>query len=180
MLSYNELIELVEQGVIQNVRPDAINATSIDVHLGDEILVENYGDPRLQVVDLSVKPRESVQRLKFNISGAYYDLMPMEGILANTFEKFNLPNTIGAEYYLNSSLARNHLEHLHAGHCDPGWHGATLTLELINLNRYHTLRIRPGMRIGQVVFFRVKEVPEHRSYAVIGSYNHQTTVQNVR
>ena len=177
LLSYIQLVGLVEDNVITGVKPESINAASIDLHLGDEILVEQYGNSSLQVVDLSVKPRQSVQRSKFNIKEYYYDLAPMEGILANTIEVFNLPDDIVGEYYLNSSLARNHLEHLHAGHCDPGWHGATLTLELINLNRFHTLRIRPGMRIGQALFYRVLPVPADRSYAAIGTYNNQKTVQ---
>lgn len=177
LLSYTELCELVEQNVITGVKPEAINAASIDLHLGNEILTERYHDDYYPVVDLAVKPRQSVARNRMDITGTYYDLAPGESILAHTVEVFNLPNDIVGEYYLNSSLARNHLEHLHAGHADPGWHGSTLTLEFTNLNRYHTLRIRPGMRAGQALFYRVTEVPEHRSYATIGNYNGNASVQ---
>jgi deoxycytidine triphosphate deaminase len=323
LLSYVELCELVHKGVLSNVKPECINAASIDVHLGDEILAECYGDHRLQIVDLSVKPRQSVQRSSHNIKDGYFDMLPMTGALAHTMEKFYLPDNIVAEYYLNSSLARNHLEHLHAGHCfvagtmvpmldgtekrieeiqvgdyvysidpatgtpkpgkvtfsgktaevlktarvtldngevvestddhlylcrngryveakalktgdalmplrrkiqqgyenhsvvkiefvehekpvpvfditvdehhnfalsagvfvhncDPGWNDSTLTLELVNLNRYHTLRLRPGQRIGQMLFYRVTEVPEHRSYATIGNYNGDAGVGRVK
>ena len=180
LLSYVELCELVHKGVLSNVKPECINAASIDVHLGDEILAECYGDHRLQIVDLSVKPRQSVQRSSHNIKDGYFDMLPMSGALAHTMEKFYLPDNIVAEYYLNSSLARNHLEHLHAGHCDPGWNDSTLTLELVNLNRYHTLRLRPGQRIGQMLFYRVTEVPEHRSYATIGNYNGDAGVGRVK
>ena len=180
LLSYIELVELVEKGVITGVDPSAINAASIDLHLGDEILEEVYGDHRLQIVDLSVKPRQSVQRRPVGIRESYYDLLPMAGILAHTVEKFHLPNNIVAEYYLNSSLARNHMEHLHAGHCDPGFNNSSLTLELVNLNRYHTLRLRPKMRIGQILLYRVTEVPEDRSYATIGNYNGDHGVGRVK
>lgn len=180
LLSYTELCELVEQGVLSDVKPECINAASIDVHLGDEILAEAYGDHRLQIVDLSVKPRQSVQRDTFNIRGSYHDMLPLTGILAHTVEKFYLPNTIVAEYYLNSSLARNHLEHLHAGHCDPGWNDSSLTLELFNMNRFHTLRLRPGQRIGQILLYRVAEVPTDRSYATIGNYNGDAGVGRVK
>ncbi len=180
LLSYNELVELVGDGVITGVEMKDINAASIDVHLGSKILIERYGDNNLQVVDLGATPRQSVQRQELDITGSYYDLTPFEGILAHTAEVFNLPDDIVAEYYLNSSLARNHLEHLHAGHCDPGWHGSTLTLELINLNRFHRLRIRPGMRCGQILLYRVSEVPKDRSYATIGNYNNHTTVQGAK
>jgi dCTP deaminase len=180
LLSYNELCELVEQGVITEVKPESINAASIDIHLGDEILSETYGDHRQQVIDLSVKPRQSVQRERHLITGSYYDMLPMSGILAHTVEKFYLPDDIVGEYYLNSSLARNHLEHLHAGHCDCGWSGSALTLELINLNRFHTLRLRPGQRIGQMLFYKVTEVPEDRSYRTIGNYNGDSGVGRVK
>jgi dCTP deaminase len=180
LLSYVELVDLVAQGVITGVKPECIIGASIDVHLGDEILAEAYGDTRLQIVDLSVKPRESVQRDRVLITDSYYDMGPFSGILAHTVEKFYLPNNIVGEYYLNSSLARNHLEHLHAGHCDPGWNGSSLTLELINLNRFHTLRLRAGQRIGQVLLYKVTEVPEDRSYATIGNYNGDETVGRVK
>lgn len=180
LLSYVELCELVESGVIEGVEPESINAASIDVHLGDEVLTEHYGDHRLQIVDLSAKPRQSVQRAKINLRDDYFDLMPMTGILAHTIEKFHLPDNIVAEYYLNSSLARNHLEHLHAGHCDPGWNGSTLTLELFNLNRYHTLRLRYGQRIGQILLYRVRNVPKERSYSTIGNYNGDSGVGRIK
>lgn len=181
LLSYIELCELVEQGVLEGVKPECINGTSIDLHLGPIILREGYARAGEEIVDLSVKPRQSVARIEVDLrEHGYYDLSPFEGILAHTVEKFHLPDDINAEYYLNSSLARNHLEHLHAGHCDPGWNDATLTLELINLNRYHILRIRPGMRIGQVTFERVTPVPKDRSYSTIGNYNGQQVAQKVK
>lgn len=180
LLSYTELCELVERGVLTNVKPDAINSASIDIHLGDEILTETYGDRRMQIIDLAAKPRQAVQRTEINIKDSYFDMLPMSGILAHSIEVFNLPDDIVGEYYLNSSLARNHLEHLHAGHADPGWHGSTLTLELMNLNRYHTLRIRPGQRIGQMIFYRVTPVPKERSYSVIGNYNGDAGVGRVK
>ena len=46
-----------------------------------------------------------------------------------------------------------------------------LTLELHNVLSYHTLRLRPGMKIGQMVFFKGSAVPEYASYAVRGAYN---------
>lgn len=177
LLSYNELCKLVENNVISGVSPEAINAASIDVHLGNEVLFEAQAN---RIIDLSAKPREAVARVPYNIEGSWCDLPPLTGILAHTEEKFFLPNNIVGEYYLNSSLARNHLEHLHAGHCDPGWQGSTLTLELFNMNRHHTLRLRPGQRIGQVLLYRVSEVPEHRSYSTIGNYNGDVGVGRVK
>ena len=44
LLSYIELVELVERGVIGPVEHDCINASSIDIHLGNEIIIERYTD----------------------------------------------------------------------------------------------------------------------------------------
>lgn len=61
--------------------------------------------------------------------------------------------------------------------CDPGWHGSVLTLELSNSLRYHSLRLRPGMRIGQMIFLRGEPVPESASYASRGKYNGDSQAQ---
>ena len=42
LLSYVELCELVEQGVIGPVDPKSINAASIDVRLGQDIVIEVF------------------------------------------------------------------------------------------------------------------------------------------
>jgi deoxycytidine triphosphate deaminase len=63
-----------------------------------------------------------------------------------------------------------------AGWCDPGWNNSKLTLELKNVSQYHTLIIKPGMKIGQMVFWLCDTIPEENSYAVKGQYNKQQTV----
>jgi len=177
LLSYNELCELVEQGVIGPVDPAAINAASIDVRLGEDIVVEQYCAHRVRPVD--IHKREIFPSYKQKISN-HYDLQPGEFILAHTMETFNLPNNICAEFKLKSSGARTGLENALATWCDCGWNGSTLTLELKNLLRYSALRLTPGMYIGQMIFYRVTEVPQERSYATIGRYNNDTSVQQVK
>lgn len=171
MLSYNELCELVEQGIITNVTPERINAASIDITLAETLWVEktlHYAP----VVDLSAKPREYPRFEKLFMGPEGYVAEPGQFLLASSQEKFNLPNDLCADYYLNSSLARAGLNAALAMWCDPGWHGSTLTLELKNWLTYSSLQFRPGMKIGQMVFHRVTPVPDERSYKTIGSYNH--------
>lgn len=177
LLSYVELCELVESGVIGPVDPSAINAASIDVRLGDDIITEQYCDHRVRPVDIHKREVFPSYRQKIN---DHYDLQPGEFILAHTIERFNLPNNICAEFKLKSSGARTGLENALATWCDCGWNGSTLTLELKNLLRYSALRLTPGMYIGQMIFYRVTEVPEHRSYATIGRYNKDVSVQSVK
>ena len=179
MLSYVQLCEIVEQGVIAPVRPECINASSIDIHLGDEIVVEIY-EPRA-VVD--PKARTNFPQRKLSLSrdlGGHYDLEPGEFVLAHSVEVFNLPRNISAEFRLKSSGARSGLNNLFACHCDAGWHGSTLTLELHNVLRHTRLRLTAGMPIGQMLFHEHKWVQAERSYAARGRYNNDTSVSAVK
>lgn len=168
LLTYNELCELVESGAIEGVEPDQINGASIDLTLGDEFLFEEM--PKTQdeyCVELIQKQTPAM----LPYTGRMF-LDPGRFCLAQTREKFNLPLDVAGHYMLKSSLARSGLQHLFAGFADPGWHGSVLTLELINHLRYHTLVLEPGMKIGQMVFWRGSSpVPFERSYAARGQYN---------
>lgn len=189
MLSYNELCELVEAGVIENVQPGAINAASIDIHLGPKVLVEvNPIEDRhpmsvfAEVPDglvVSYRDRKPLRMETVDISERGFTLHRNEFILAQSIEVFNLPNNISAQYCLKSSMARIGLEHLNAGHCDAGWHGSVLTLELKNITRYHAIHLQAGDPIGQMVFWRHAEVPAERSYAARGRYNGRGSVDGI-
>jgi deoxycytidine triphosphate deaminase len=171
LLSYVELCELVGQGVIENVRPEQINGTSIDLTLATDILLEMDPAGQFLEVDLSAKPRQYPQFAKLTIDETGLILPPGGFCLAATEQLFNLPPDISSHYFLNSSLARGGLDASLAMWCDPNWNGSALTLEFKNATQYHYLRLRPGMKCGQMVFHRVTPVPQERSYAVRGSYN---------
>lgn len=138
---------------------DLLNPASIDVLLGDRLMIEVEHRPELEIYGISHHTKDNP-----------YWLAPGEFALAETREIFNLPEHIAGQFVLKSSRAREGLEHLMAGYCDPGWHGSRLTLELHNSRRYHNLPLWPGMKIGQMVFHVISGRPE-RSYAVTGRYN---------
>lgn len=175
LLSHNELIDLIERGVIENAKTEAVNAASIDIHLGPVILVEEPGNA---VIDYRARTKPKMHEVHLNEGG--YVLRPGDFILAQSVEVFHLPMDISAEYKLKSSMARIGLEHLNAGWADAGWHGSVLTLELVNVTRYHSIIIRPGDPIGQMVFFRHTPVPPERSYAARGRYNKDRTVRTIK
>ena len=172
LISYSGLCALVGANVI-DADPANISGSSIDITIGDTILVEDI-DMSGSVVDL--KEKESLNMKEFTIPEQGYLLFPGEFILASSAETFNLPNWVAAEYKLKSSLARSGLQHLMAGWCDPGWNNSRLTLELTNVTQHHSLLIKPGMKIGQMVFFACEPVPSDQSYTVKGQYNSQETV----
>ena len=171
LISHRELVKLVEQGVITS-QPEKINGASIDLTLDDVIRLES---DTFEDVDLIEK--ENIETVERNISDSCYFLNPGEFILASTAEWFNLPDDIAALYVCKSSMARNGLNHLNAGFADPTWYGSKLTLELHNVTKRKTMILRPGMSIGQMLFFRCSgSVPEHVSYAKVGQYNNQQSV----
>lgn len=177
LLSYLELCSLVDCGVISPVPLEHINAASIDVRLGNEILVEHR--PIDPTVDY--REREGLNMQPADIAhDGHFDLYPGQFILASTVEKFNLPADICAEFKLKSSGARIGLNNMLATWCDNGWNGSVLTLELHNVTRHHTIRLRAGDRIGQMLFYRTTPVPADRSYAVRGRYNGDTSVQQIK
>jgi dCTP deaminase len=180
LLSYLELCELVEQGVI-NANLDQVNGSSIDLTLHHLIRTESPDGLTNHPVNLKAKQNISTREWDLNKqdskTGEYgYILRPDEFILASSDEFFNLPDDISCEYKLKSSMARNALDHLNAGWADATWNGSRLTLELKNVSRFHKLIIETGMAIGQMVFFRHAPVPHEQSYAVRGQYNKQQSV----
>lgn len=177
LLSHNRLVRLVEDGVITGLDSmDQINGTSIDIRLGPNLLVEAPGK---HLIDL--RKREPLRVLKCKISDIHYhDLKPEDCILGHSVEMFNLPATITAIFQMKSSSGRVFLNHQHSSFCDPYWNKSTLTLELKNDTRYHTLRLWENLFIGQLYFMEHEEVPLEASYAVRGRYNGDRIVQGVK
>lgn len=78
--------------------------------------------------------------------------LPQEGfMLATTYERVEIPNTLVAHVLGRSSLGRMGVSvHQTAGYIDPGFAGQ-ITLELSN-HGPAPVRLRPGDRICQIVF----------------------------
>lgn len=172
LLSYSTLLGLVEEGVI-NAPVEHISGASIDITIGEDIMIER---PMSQWPTIDLKAKQSLELRRHRIQETGFRLYPGQFILATSQETFNLPNDVAAEYKLKSSLARSGLQHMLAGWCDPGWNNSKLTLELKNVTQNHILLIKPGMKIGQMVFWECEPVPDEHSYATKGQYNGQETV----
>ena len=181
LVSHLELVRYVNAGVMTEVEIDQINGTSVDVTLGNEIRVEQKPSRRRKNWEISLRDREPLKTRPICLDPEEgYLLKAGEFILACTRQKFFLPADLSAEYKLKSSMARIALEHLNAGWCDPRWNNSVLTLELRNMSRWHDIRIRPGDRIGQMIFWRSEDVPYDKSYAARGRYNNDTSVQDIK
>lgn len=178
LLSHNQIITLLNEGVVQKAFTEAVNAASLDIHLGGKILVERYNESGVPV-DYRKREKLDMKEVEMDPERGY-TLRPGEFILAQSVEVFYLPNDVSCEYKLKSSMARIGLEHLNAGWCDAGWNGSVLTLELKNISQFHNIRIRPGDSIGQMVFFKHEPVSDNASYASRGRYNGDMTVMGIK
>lgn len=153
-----------EENLLTPFDPDLINPASIDIRLGDLVMME---EPRGN--DFRPKTIAEFSRKR------PFRLWPGEFVLAQSLEIFNVPNTIAGQFALKSSVARMGFEHLLAGWIDPGFHGSVLTLELKNARTQFPVPLWPGMRIGQIVWHRMMAEP-NVSYKESGRYNNDSVV----
>lgn len=137
--------------VIDPFVPDAVQPSSVDLHLGNRFRV--FRNNRTAVID----PREDQPELTelVEITGDEpFVLHPGEFVLGATFERVALPDDLVARLEGRSSLGRLGLMiHSTAGYVDPGWEG-TLTLELSNVANL-PIKLYDGMKIGQISFQRM-------------------------
>jgi dCTP deaminase len=95
-------------------------------------------------------------------------LHPGEFVLGSTYEVITLPDDVAARLEGKSSLGRlGLLTHSTAGFIDPGFSGH-VTLELSNVATL-PIKLWPGMKIGQLCFFRLSSPAEQPYGTVLGS-----------
>lgn len=184
LISYNELCDLVRNGII-DADPANINGASIDIRIGPELMLENAvleleANASTRVCGSRIYPTIDLMDRDYGLpmtmmtmDESGYALAPGQVCLAHSMEVFNLPDDIACEFRMRSSIARRFLNGLLAMWCDPSWHGSQLTLELHNTLQHHALLLRPGLKIGQMIFWRCAPVPKNKSYAEVGRYNNQ-------
>ena len=148
---------------------DMVQPSSIDVRLDRFFRVfENHRYPH---IDPSTEQSELTREIA-PVGDEPFVLHPGEFVLGSTYEVVTLPNDIAARLEGKSSLGRlGLLTHSTAGFIDPGFSGH-VTLELANVATLPIL-LYPGMKIGQVCFFRMTSEAEHPyGSSVYGSRYH--------
>jgi len=134
-----------------------VQPSSVDVRLDRYFrLFDNHKYP---VIDPSVD-QPDLTRLVEVEPGESFVLHPGEFVLGSTYEQITLPDDVAARLEGKSSLGRlGLLTHSTAGFIDPGFDGH-VTLELSNVATLPIL-LWPGMKIGQLCFFRLSSPAEH-------------------
>lgn len=146
-----------ERVVLEPYEPAMVQPSSIDVRIDRFFrLFDNHKYP---VIDPAADQPELTRLVEVKPDEPFV-LHPGEFVLASTYEVVTLPDDVAARLEGKSSLGRlGLLTHSTAGFIDPGFSGH-VTLELSNVATL-PIMIWPGMKIGQLCFFRLSSAAEH-------------------
>jgi len=159
LLSDRDILAEIESKrvVVEPYDPAMIQPSSIDFRLDRYFRVfENHRYPHIDpAADQSDLTREVEPD-----GDEPFILHPGEFVLGSTLEVVTLPDDLAARVEGKSSLGRlGLLTHATAGFVDPGFSGH-VTLELANVATL-PIKLYPGMKIGQLCFFRLSSPAEH-------------------
>ena len=142
--------------VLEPYDPTMVQPSSVDVRIDRYFrLFDNHKYP---VIDPAQEQPDLTRLVEVDPDEAFV-LHPGEFVLASTYELVTLPDDVAARLEGKSSLGRlGLLTHSTAGFIDPGFSGH-VTLELSNVATL-PIKLWPGMKIGQLCFFRLSSAAE--------------------
>jgi dCTP deaminase len=136
--------------------PEMVQPSSVDVRIDRYFRVfENHRYPHIDPAE----EQPELTRLVETPGDEPFILHPGEFVLASTYEVVTLPDDVSARLEGKSSIGRlGLLTHSTAGFIDAGFSGH-VTLELSNVATL-PIKLWPGMKIGQLCFFRLSSPAE--------------------
>ena len=159
LLSDRDILAEIDAGRIRVDPYDEamVQPSSIDVRLDRFFRVfENHRYPHID----PAADQSDLTRVVEADGEEPFILHPGEFVLGSTYEVVSLPDDVAARVEGKSSLGRlGLLTHAAAGFVDPGFSGH-VTLELANVATL-PIKLYPGMKIGQLCFFRLSSPAEH-------------------
>jgi len=146
-----------ERVQLEPFEPTMVQPSSVDVRLDRFFRVfENHRYPHIDPSE----DQPDLTRMVEPQGDEPFILHPGEFVLGSTYEVVTLPDDVAARLEGKSSLGRlGLLTHSTAGFIDPGFSGH-VTLELSNVATL-PIKLWPGMKIGQLCFFRLSSPSEH-------------------
>ena len=159
LLSDRDIKAEVDAGrvVLEPYEPAMVQPSSIDVRL--DRLFRVFENHRYPHIDPAEEQSELTRQVE-PVGDEPFILHPGEFVLGSTYEGVTLPDDVAARLEGKSSLGRlGLLTHSTAGFIDPGFSGH-VTLELSNVATL-PIKLWPGMKIGQLCFFRLSSPSEH-------------------
>lgn len=169
ILPYQELNSR-HSDLIEHPDKELLNPASIDIRIGDTLLIEVYNPslplwfnrllrPISFLLPKNVLPKfHNVNLKKYSKKNSFY-IYPGECVLVASQENLLVPDDLVMDIRLKSSRARELYNHSLAFWFDPGWMGIG-TLELQNIGSYCKLPLYPGMKIGQIIYNKLTDTCE--------------------
>jgi dCTP deaminase len=159
LLSDRDILAEIDDGrvALEPLDTGMVQPSSVDVRLDRFFRVfENHRYPHID----PAADQPDLTRLVEPKGDEPFILHPGEFVLGSTYEVVTLPDDVAARLEGKSSLGRlGLLTHSTAGFIDPGFSGH-VTLELSNVATL-PIKLWPGMKIGQLCFFRLSSPSEH-------------------
>jgi len=159
LLSDRDILAEIDAGrvALEPFEQTMVQPSSIDVRL--DRFFRTFENHRYPHIDPAEDQPELTREVE-PIGEEPFILHPGEFVLGSTYEVVTLPNDVAARLEGKSSLGRlGLLTHSTAGFIDPGFSGH-VTLELANVANL-PIKLWPGMKIGQLCFFRLSSPAEH-------------------
>ncbi len=159
LLSDRDILAEIDSGRV-GLKPfddEMVQPSSVDVRLDRYFRVfENHRYPHID----PMADQPDLTRAVEPDGQEPFILHPGEFVLGSTYEIITLPDDVAARLEGKSSFGRlGLLTHSTAGFIDPGFSGH-VTLELSNVATL-PIKLWPGMKIGQLCFFRLSSPAEH-------------------
>lgn len=159
LMSDRDIRASIEAGLIglDPLEMGLLQPSSIDVRL--DRFFRLFDNHKYAFIDPAEQQDELTRLIEVD-AGESFILHPGEFVLGSTFEFVTLPDDVAARLEGKSSLGRlGLLTHSTAGFVDPGFKGH-VTLELSNMATL-PIKLWPGMKIGQLCFFKLTSPSEH-------------------
>ena len=158
-MSDRDIRASIEAGLIglDPLEMGLLQPSSIDVRL--DRFFRLFDNHKYAFIDPSEQQDELTRLIEVDPTEPFI-LHPGEFVLGSTYEFVTLPDDVAARLEGKSSRGRlGLLTHSTAGFVDPGFRGH-VTLELSNVATL-PIKLWPGMKIGQLCFFKLTSPSEH-------------------
>lgn len=161
ILVKNQILELISDGKLKfspSIDSFQVQTHSIDLRLGYSFMIPRVwgqtekGREAFLVDYLDARDRFEIIELEHK---QFFDILPKESVVATTLEEVGLPDDLMAVLYPRSSINRKGLSVDLSGIIDAGYEGRLL-IPITN-NTSHVIRLYPGERFCQLVFYPLSE-----------------------
>jgi len=144
-----------------------VGADGIDIHLGCYFLASRPENLDCFRID---SPEGAQAQLPIHVPYGVRIILPASSaILGSTLEYIKLPFDMGAQVLTRSSYGRLFITIATATWVHPGFRGC-LTLEIVNSSR-GPIELRPGMKLAQLVFWRIDDAAAPERDTIHGKYS---------